>query len=112
MFGCVSEPASRDSRRNRAQQRRIASLRVQLLERDPAVEVGLARKVDDGHAATAQLPADLIAVEDARVFRLRRFVSHKESDTREARPDTGNSPAALVALRLQGLLQPRSGAAA
>ena len=56
MFGCVSEPASRDSRRNRRSIDGIATFRAQLLERDPAVEVGLARKVDDGHARRGPVP--------------------------------------------------------
>ena len=58
MFGCESEPARRDSRRKRRTTDSIAPLGAQLLQRDPAVEVGLAREVDDGHAATAELAAD------------------------------------------------------
>ena len=66
MFGCESEPARRDSRRKRRTTDSIAPLRAQLLQRDPAVEVGLAREVDDGHAATAELAADLVAIGDVQ----------------------------------------------
>ena len=50
----------RDSRRKRATTAAsVAWKRRQLLERDVAVEVGLAREVDDGHAAAPDLPDDL-----------------------------------------------------
>ena len=45
-------------------ERRVRGVeRAQLLERDEAVEVGLAREVDDRHAAAADLPQDLVAAD-------------------------------------------------
>ncbi len=42
-------------------ERRVRRMeRAELLQRDEAVEVGLAREVDDGHAAAADVPEDLV----------------------------------------------------
>ena len=64
MFACVSEPTSRDSRRKReAHSGSSACAALELLERDLAVEVDLARAVDDGHAAAADPVQDLVPLE-------------------------------------------------
>ena len=64
MFGWLSEPATRDSRRKRcANDGSDAWNAAELLERDEAVEVGLAREVDHGHAAAADLAEDLVAAD-------------------------------------------------
>ena len=64
MFGWLSEPATRDSRRKRCANVGSDGVeRAQLLERDDAVEVGLAREVDDRHAAAADLADDLVAAD-------------------------------------------------
>ena len=64
MFGWLSDRA--DARL--AQERRAADgservERAQLLERDVAVEVGLAGEVDHGHPAAADLAQDLVAAD-------------------------------------------------
>ena len=69
MFGWLSEPAMRDSRRKRsanAGSRRVE--RAELLERDVAVEIGLPSEVDDGHAAAAELLQDLVPTNRALYF--------------------------------------------
>ncbi len=67
MFGWLSDPGERDSRRKRCGERRIGGVeRRELLQRDQAVEVGLAREVDDGHAAAPDLAQDLVAADRAQ----------------------------------------------
>ena len=62
MFGCPSEPVMRDSCRKRAAAAgSVAWNAAELLQRDVAVEVGLAGQVHDGHAAPADLADDLEA---------------------------------------------------
>ena len=62
MFGWLSEPATRDSRRKRcANAGSEAWNAAELLERDEAVEVGLAGEVDHGHAAAPDLAEDLVS---------------------------------------------------
>ena len=67
MFGWLSEPATRDSRRNRCGERRLGGVeRAQLLERHQAVKLALAREVDDRHAAAAEFLEDLVAADCPR----------------------------------------------
>ena len=62
MFGWLSEPATRDSRRKRCANAGVGGVeRGELLERDEAVEVGLAGEVDHRHAAATDLAEDLVA---------------------------------------------------
>ena len=66
MFGWLSEPATRDSRRKRcANDGSEAWNAPELLERDEAVEVGLAGEVDHRHAAATDLAQDLVAADGA-----------------------------------------------
>ena len=67
---------------------RVARLRVQFLQRHPAVEIRLPREVDDGHPAAPELAADLVAVRDLGVSRLVRIESHSPEDPAQAGPDT------------------------
>ena len=83
MFGWLSEPATRDSRRKRCANDGVGGVeRAQLLERDEAVEVGLARQVHQRHAAAAELAEDLVAADrlhDVRHSRLRRLPARLQS---------------------------------
>ena len=64
MFGWLSEPATRDSRRKRCANDGVGRVeRAQLLERDEAVQVGLAREVDHRHAAASELAQDLVTAD-------------------------------------------------
>ena len=72
MFGWLSEPATRDSRRKRcANAGSDAWNAAELLERDEAVQVGLARQIDDRHPATADLTEDLVATDGLQDVRHR-----------------------------------------
>ena len=74
MFGWLSEPAIRDSRRNRSANASSCECRErELLERDEPVEVGLAREVDRRHAAAADLLEDLVATDPLQDQRHRRL---------------------------------------
>ena len=62
MFGCVSEPGDARLAQEALRERGVGGVEGgQLLERDEAVEVGLAREVDDRHPAAADLAQDLVA---------------------------------------------------
>ena len=70
MFGCESEPATRDSRRNRcANAGSDAWNAAELLQRHEAVEIGLAGEIDHRHPAPADLPQDLVAADRLQHFR-------------------------------------------
>ena len=63
-FGWVSDRAdARLPHEARASDGSEPSNSAQLLERDVALEVGLAGEVDDGHPAVADLADDLVAVD-------------------------------------------------
>ncbi len=67
MFACASDPASRDSRRNRDDHGGVRAVeRAQLLERDEPVKVKLAREVHHGHAASSEFLEDLVAIDVTR----------------------------------------------
>ena len=91
MFGCESEPGQPRLAQEAAHDRAVARLGVQLLERHPAIEVGLAREVDDRHPAAPEFAADLVAIACARVFRLAGIESHLRKDPAHAGRDTSRT---------------------
>ena len=64
MFGWVSEPGHARLAQEALGERRVGRVeRAELLQRDEAVEVGLAGEVDHRHAAATDLAEDLVAAD-------------------------------------------------
>ena len=69
MFGWLQRAGDARLAQEALRERRVGRVeRAELLERDVAVEVGLARQVDDGHAAAAELLQDLVPTDRALYF--------------------------------------------
>ena len=86
MFGWLSQPAMRDSRRKRSAKAGSRALKpLELLERDEPLQVALAGEVHDGHAAAAQLADDV-------VFVVPRSDSIPHAGARTIGPNSGHGP--------------------